>query len=202
MSLLAVLCAGCMAAEPASPEAAGLPVAPESARVDLDTPTFSDPTAVDNPWFPIRDLHAVVLLGNVDGLDFRTETTLLPDPVTITLDGRAIEALESQYVAFVGRAARRGRARLVRPGRRRNVWYLGEDVFNYADGVVADTEGTWVAGPDVAAGDDHAGRPRGRAGRSGPENAWPVVFEEVVIRGGRPHGPRTAGADSPRDPHP
>jgi len=29
-----------------------------------------------------------------------------------------------------------------------NVCYFGEDVFNYEDGVVADTEGTWIAGED------------------------------------------------------
>ena len=29
-----------------------------------------------------------------------------------------------------------------------SVWYFGEDVFNYEDGVVADTHGTWLAGKD------------------------------------------------------
>ena len=29
-----------------------------------------------------------------------------------------------------------------------SVWYLGEDVFNYEDGAIADTAGTWFAGID------------------------------------------------------
>ena len=44
-------------------EAAGLeklPLAPESERVDLTAPPFSDPTNVTNPLFPISDLHSVL----------------------------------------------------------------------------------------------------------------------------------------------
>jgi hypothetical protein len=29
-----------------------------------------------------------------------------------------------------------------------SVWYFGEDVFNYLDGMVADTHGTWLACKD------------------------------------------------------
>ncbi|MDT5245463.1 MAG: hypothetical protein QOD36_2839, partial [Mycobacterium sp.] len=32
-----------------------------------------------------------------------------------------------------------------------SVWYFGEDVFNYEDGKVADTNGTWVAGDTTPA---------------------------------------------------
>jgi len=42
-----------------------LPLAPESDRVDLDNPTFSQPTNVSNPLFPISSLFRVLLLGNV-----------------------------------------------------------------------------------------------------------------------------------------
>jgi hypothetical protein len=43
-------------------------VAP-SERVDLDEPTFSDPTTVDNPLFPISNQHSAVYLGNDDEVD-------------------------------------------------------------------------------------------------------------------------------------
>ena len=29
-----------------------------------------------------------------------------------------------------------------------SVWYFGEDVFNFADGAIVDTHGTWIAGVD------------------------------------------------------
>jgi hypothetical protein len=54
-------------------------VAPESARVDLASPTFSNPTKVSNPLFPISKQASVLLLGRVDGKPFRTEVTLLPE---------------------------------------------------------------------------------------------------------------------------
>src|SRR5262249_14842005 len=50
--------------------------APLDRRVDLAPPSFSNPTSITNPLFPISDLRSVVLLGHVDGKPFRTETTL------------------------------------------------------------------------------------------------------------------------------
>ena len=82
-----------------------------------------------------------MLLGNDEGHPLRIETALLPEPKVIEWNGQKIETLVSQFVALSRRAHPRGRPRLVRAGRRRNVWYFGEDVFNYEDGVVADTEG-------------------------------------------------------------
>lgn len=52
--------------------------APTSARVDVERPTFSNPTEITNPLFPISELESAVLLGVVDDLPFRSETTLLP----------------------------------------------------------------------------------------------------------------------------
>ena len=52
--------------------------APLESRIDLEPPHFSNPTDITNPLFPISALESVVLLGQVDGLPFRAETTLLP----------------------------------------------------------------------------------------------------------------------------
>ena len=56
-----------------------IPVAPESRRVDLSVPTFSDPTHVTNPLFPVSKQDSVLMVGHVDGKPFRTEVTLLTD---------------------------------------------------------------------------------------------------------------------------
>ncbi|OGT28789.1 MAG: hypothetical protein A2Z17_05400 [Gammaproteobacteria bacterium RBG_16_66_13] len=72
-----------------------------------------------------------------------------------------------------------------------SVWYLGEDVFNYQDGVVADTHGTWIAGPDAPGAMIMPAKPQvGDVYR--PENAPGVVFEEVKVRsvGQTAEGPR------------
>ncbi len=73
-----------------------LPLAPESARVDLATPVFSDPTTITNPLFPIGELHSVVQMGTVDGLPFRVEVTVLPESRIINWNGQRIETLISQ----------------------------------------------------------------------------------------------------------
>lgn len=80
-----------------------LPTAPRSARVDLGTPAFSNPTNVNNPLFPIGALDRVVLLGSVGGVPLRVETTLMAARRTIVVNGRPVESLTSQYVAWVGR---------------------------------------------------------------------------------------------------
>jgi hypothetical protein len=171
--------------------------APRSARVDLATPVFSHPTDITNPMFPISRLHSAVLLGHVEGKRFRTETTLLPGAGSVTLRGRRVPVLLSQYMAYRG-----GRLEEVALDRYAqaddgSVWYLGEDVFDYRRGSVSVTEGTWLAGRDGPAAMIMPAAPKvGDVFRT--ENVPGVVFEEVtVVRTGQDvSGPlgRVAGA--------
>jgi hypothetical protein len=74
-----------------------------------------------------------------------------------------------------------------------SVWYFGEDVFNYEDGVVADTHGTWLAGRDGPPGMIMPADPAvGDVYR--PENIPGLVFEQVTVEstGQRASGPRGA----------
>jgi hypothetical protein len=82
--------------------ASRIPVAPESERVDLTMPTFSDPTNVTNPLFPVSLQESVLMLGHVDGKPFRTEVTLLPETRIIEWEGQRVETLVSQYNAYLG----------------------------------------------------------------------------------------------------
>ena len=170
-------------AEPASAAAdtATQPTAPDSQRVDLDTPSFSDPTAVDNPLFPIGELHSAVLLGNEERHPLRIETVLLPEPKVIEVDGQEVETLVSQFVAYVDGRIHEVALDWYAQDDAGNVWYFGEDVFNYEDGVVADTDGTWIAGEDGPIGMIMPADPQvGQAYR--PENIPDFVFEEVVVK--------------------
>lgn len=129
-----------------NPPQLDLPVAPESERVDLAQPSFSNPTRVTNPLFPISQLHSVLMLGHVDGQAFRVEVTLLPGAKIINWNGQPVETLISQYAAYLDGRIHEVALDWYAQADDGAVWYFGEDVFNYEDGVIADTNGTWPAG--------------------------------------------------------
>ncbi len=167
---------------------------PVSRRVDLDTPAFSNSTDITNPLFPISRLHSALLLGSVEGKQLRVETTLLPGTKTIVWAGRRIDALTSQYVAYLNGRIAEVALDWYAQADDGSVWYLGEDVFNYENGVVADTEGTWQAGREgspvamIMPADPEVGDV------FRPENIVGGVFEEVEVRsiGKTVAGPRGA----------
>jgi hypothetical protein len=87
--------------QPPLGEQATLPLAPESARVDLVTPSFPHSTRITNPLFPISKIHSSLLLGEIEGDPLRIEITLLPETKFVEWEGRRIEVLESQFVAYL-----------------------------------------------------------------------------------------------------
>ncbi len=159
-----------------------LPLAPQSERVDLVAAPFSNPTDVTNPLFPISNLHSVVLNGTVDDKAFRTETTLLPWTRIIEWpEGRPVKTLVSQYVAYLDGRIEEVALDHYAQDDDGSVWYFGEDVFNYEDGVIADREGTWLAGRDgpaamIMPADPQAGDVYF------PENSPGFVFEQVTVK--------------------
>ncbi|MBC7790760.1 MAG: hypothetical protein H7Z74_12500 [Anaerolineae bacterium] len=157
-----------------------LPIAPRSQRVDLVTPTFSNPTSITNPLFPISSLSQVILVGFVDGVPFRTETTLLPGTRGIDLGYGVVQTLTSEYVAYLGRRIEEVALDWYGQADDGSVWYFGEDVFNYEDGRVADTDGTWLACRDGPVAMIMPAIPRVRDVYR-PENLFPLVFEEVAV---------------------
>jgi len=162
------------------PDVTGLQVAPDSKRVDLEMPSFSDPTNIDNPLFPVGREDSNLLLGKVDGERFRTEVTVLPETRFITWEGQRIETVVSQYTAYLGGRINEVALDLYAEDDSGAVWYFGEDVFNFELGVVADTEGTWFAGKDGPAAMIMPADPQvGDVYR--PENIPGNVFEEVTV---------------------
>jgi hypothetical protein len=162
---------------------AKLPLAPDRQRVDLATPPFSHPTEVTNPLFPISKLHSAVLNGRIDGKPFHTETTLLP--YTRALEwpaGHQIEALVSQYAAFLDGKIQEVALDYYAQADDGSVWYLGEDVFDYnEDGLIAFTTDSWTTGQDGPPAMIMPGHPKvGQAFRT--ENIPGLVFEEVTVK--------------------
>jgi hypothetical protein len=158
-----------------------LPVAPESQRVDITMPTFSDPANVTNPLHPTATVDSALLLGKVDGRAFRTEVTTLPDTRIIEWQGQAVETVVSQYVAYLDGRIHEVAYDLYAQADDGSVWYFGEDVFNFEGGAIADTHGTWIAGKDGPAAMIMPGDPSvGNTYR--PENIPGLVFEEVTVK--------------------
>lgn len=151
---------------------------PTDQRVDLIRPEFSNPTAITNPYFPVDD--AVVQLGHLDDEPFRSETVRLPGTQTVTWNGEEIETVQVQYLAWVGEAIDEVAIDRYAQADDGAVWYFGEDVYDYVDGAIVHTEGTWLAGRDGPPAMIMPATPKvGAVFR--PENVIGIVFEEVEV---------------------
>jgi len=143
-------------------------------------PTFSDPTNITNPLFPVSQQASVLMLGHVEGKPFRTEVTLLPETRIIEWEGQQVEVAVSQYCAFLDGRITEIAYDLYAQADDGSVWYFGEDVFDFRDGAIVVTEGTWLAGKDGPAAMIMPGDPQvGDVYRT--ENAPGFVFEEVTV---------------------
>ena len=155
-------------------------LAPDSERIDLVMPSFSHPTKVTNPLFPISTLNAVIL-GEVDGEPLKIETTLLPQTKTVSWNGQRVEALQSQFCAYLKGRITEVAVDLYAQADDGSVWYLGEDVVDYEHGVAATTAGTWRVGLDGPAAMIMPAHPRvGDVYRT--ENIPGVAFEQVTVK--------------------
>ncbi|MDX6586265.1 MAG: hypothetical protein QOI31_738 [Solirubrobacterales bacterium] len=160
-----------------------LPVAPEDQRIDIEAPTFSNPTEITNPLFPISDLHSAIFSGRIEGQPFHTETTLLPQTRIIEWGpGQQVETLVSQYVAYIDGRIEEVALDHYAQADDGSVWYMGEDVLDYdPDGFIDSTEGTWLAGREGPAEMIMPADPQiGDVHRA--ENIPGIAFEEVTIK--------------------
>jgi hypothetical protein len=185
---------------------AKLPLAPESKRVDLKAPIFSDPTAITNPLFPISSLRSVVFSGRIDGKPFHTETTLLPETRIIEWSpGQMVRARVSQYFAYVDGRVEEVALDYYAQADDGSVWYLGEEVNDYdPNGFVDSTLGSWLAGREGPPEMIMPAHPKvGDVHRA--ENIPAIAFEEVAIKtvGKTVNGPsgRVHGAMVARELH-
>jgi hypothetical protein len=157
-----------------------IPVAPDNKRVDLTVPTFSNPTSVTNPLFPVSRQGSVLMVGHVDGKPFRTEVTLLPQTRFVEWKGQLVETLVSQYTAYLDGRIQEVAYDLYAQADDGAVWYFGEDVADFEDGAIVTREGTWIAGKDGPAAMIMPSNPKvGDAYRT--ENTPGIAFEEVTV---------------------
>jgi hypothetical protein len=154
--------------------------APTSERVDLVRPTFSDPTHIDNPLFPVGTMQSVIQVGIVDGKSFRSETTTLPATGVVDWFGTEVPVVLSQYVAYLDGEITEVALDRYAQADDGSVWYFGEDVIDYRQGHAHLTEGTWLAGRDGPPAMVMPAHPMlGDVFRV--ENVIGIVFEELTV---------------------
>ena len=162
------------------PRVENLTVADDNKRVDLNLPAFSRPTEVTNLWFPVSKQGAILHTGTVDGKAFRTEVTLLPYTRIVEWNGIQVETLVSQYTAFLDGRIQEVAFDLYAQADDGSVWYFGEDVSDFRDGLIFSREGTWLAGKDGPPNMIMPGKPEvGQVFRA--ENMPGIAFEEVTL---------------------
>jgi len=89
-------------------------------------------------------------LGQEECKPARIEVTLLPDTKMIAWDGQQTEARVVQFVAHTDGKLVEVAYDYFAQADDGGVYYMGEDVSNYEDGVITDHEGSWLAGKDGA----------------------------------------------------
>lgn len=177
-------CAGASAQESGTPipqpKVADLKVSDANKRVDLVLPKFSNPTKVTNPLFPVSKQASVLFTGKVDEKPFRTEVTLLAMTRIVKWQGIQVETLVSQYVAYLDGRVQEVAYDLYAQADDGSVWYFGEDVSDFRDGLIYSKEGTWLAGKDGPPCMIMPGHPKvGDVFRA--ENMPGIAFEEVTV---------------------
>ena len=139
-----------------------LSAAPVSARVDLTQPTFSNPTVINNPLFPISAVDQTLLVGHVGPAAFRVSYTLLPGTTPVAWKGQTIQTRTIQYVAYEDRRIVEYALDKYGQADDGSVWYFGEDVFRYEDGALAKPAWYLADRPRWPTGHDHARHAGGR----------------------------------------
>jgi hypothetical protein len=145
------------------------------------TQTFSRPTIVDNPYFGVTGVDHRLYFGRDEGEPLRIEVSLTGRTRPISWKGGTTDTVVSQFLETSGRELLEIAVDWFAQDDAGNVWYFGENVWNYEEGRVANRDGSWTAGTDgppgmIMPGDPSLGQ------RFNPENIPGNVFETVDVQ--------------------
>lgn len=111
---------------------------------------FSHPRDITNSLLPLAYLKQDILEGTEAGAKVRVERTLLPEQhKTFTISGQTVESLVMEDREFKNGALEEVTLDYFAQDDEGNVYYLGEDVDEYANGKVTGHEGAWLLGKDT-----------------------------------------------------
>jgi len=115
-----------------------------------DLPIFSHPRNITHPYLPLASLQQDVLEGTEDGDAIRIERTLKPDIIrTFRISKQTVEALAVEDREFEDGRLTEVTVDYFAQDDEGTVYYLGEDVDEYADGKIVGHEGAWLLGRDT-----------------------------------------------------
>lgn len=143
--------------------------------------TFSRPTVVDNPYFGATGVDHRLYFGRDEGEPLRIEVSLTGRKRPISWEGGTTKTVVSQFLETSGTKLLEIAVDWFAQDDAGNVWYFGEDVWNYEEGRVANTDGSWIAGKDGPPGMIMPGDPSLEQ-RFNPENIPGNVFETVDVQ--------------------
>ena len=117
---------------------------PEDYSVEIDPDDFVD--VIDNPYYPrMVGMRWIYSGETAEGLE-RIIVEVLPD----TREVMGVRTTQVRDMVFLAGELVEDTIDFFAQDNEGNVWYFGEAVKNYEDGVVVDTEGSWIAGVDGA----------------------------------------------------
>ena len=134
------------AAELAGTEAKQRKVAKQLSGVGV----FSHPRDIYNPYLPLAYLKQDIFEGTEGGKKVRLERTLLPDKHrTFFINGQTVDALAMEDRMFLNGELEEVATDYFAQDDFGTVYYLGEDVDEYANGKVISHDGAWLLGKDT-----------------------------------------------------
>ena len=116
---------------------------------DQSKAVFSDPTDIDNPYYPLTEFERCVLRGKEDGARVRVVRTPLDRTKIFTHDGEPVRAAVIKDREYEDGELVERTFDYFAQDDRGTVWYLGEDVDNIENGKVVGHGGAWLYGKDT-----------------------------------------------------
>lgn len=124
--------------------AAGGP--PALASVPTGDPVFSNPTSFGNPFFPFVEGGARVFAGKEEGARILTIDSFLEDTRDFAWNGGTVTCVTLREMEFEDGELVEISWNWFAEADDGTVYYFGEVVDNYEDGVVVDNDGSWLVG--------------------------------------------------------
>lgn len=115
------------------------------------SPVFTTPTKVTNAYLPLSALNEDLLQGTEAGEALHVQRTRRPETKTFMIDGQRVPALIIEDRDSVAGGLREVSLDYFAQADDGAVYYLGEDVDVYQNGLVVSHEGAWLFGVNTTA---------------------------------------------------
>ena len=114
-------------------------------------PVFSHSTQITHPYFPLSSLQNDLYRGKEAGKAVRVTNKRVATKKTFMVGGKKVVPLAFEFREFVEGELKEVAIDYFAQDDAGNVYYLGEEVANYANGKVVGHEGAWLYGKGKAA---------------------------------------------------